>query len=73
MRTVVVTDPPRADLPTATALGEHGVATVHEAQGRTGCLGPEFRPAWPGASRWPRRGSPSRVLPARSVPVSSGG
>ncbi|WP_337062969.1 4-carboxy-4-hydroxy-2-oxoadipate aldolase/oxaloacetate decarboxylase [Kineococcus sp. G2] len=49
MRNVVVTDPPRADLTTATALGEHGVATVHEAQGRTGYLGPAFRPAWPGA------------------------
>ena len=49
MRTVVVTDPPRADLATATALGRHGVATVHEAQGRTGCLGPQFRPAWSGA------------------------
>lgn len=49
MRNVVVTDPPRTDLATATALGEHGVATVHEAQGRTGYLGPQFRPAWSGA------------------------
>ena len=49
MRTVVVTDPPRADPAHATALGEHGSATVHEAQGRTGYLGPQFRPAWPGA------------------------
>jgi 4-hydroxy-4-methyl-2-oxoglutarate aldolase len=46
---VVVTDPPRADPEFAIALGQHGVATVHEAQGRIGYLGPEFRPAWPGA------------------------
>ena len=25
------------------------MATVHEALGRVGYLGPEFRPAWPGA------------------------
>jgi 4-hydroxy-4-methyl-2-oxoglutarate aldolase len=49
MKNVVVTGPPRADLATATALGELGTATVHEAQGRTGYLGPAFRPAWPGA------------------------
>jgi 4-hydroxy-4-methyl-2-oxoglutarate aldolase len=49
MRTVVVTDPPRADAGNAEALGSYGVATVHEATGRVGYLGPEFRPAWPGA------------------------
>jgi 4-hydroxy-4-methyl-2-oxoglutarate aldolase len=49
MRTVVVTDPPRADAADAEALGGFGVATVHEALGRSGYLGPEFRPAWPGA------------------------
>jgi 4-hydroxy-4-methyl-2-oxoglutarate aldolase len=49
MRTVVVTDPPRADLADAETLGGHGVATVHEALGRVGYLGPTFRPAWPGA------------------------
>jgi 4-hydroxy-4-methyl-2-oxoglutarate aldolase len=49
MRTVVVTDPPRADVEDAEALGTYGVATVHEALGRVGCLGPEYRPAWPGA------------------------
>ncbi len=49
MRTVVVTDPPRADVGDAKTLGEYGVATVHEALGRVGYLGPEFRPAWPGA------------------------
>jgi 4-hydroxy-4-methyl-2-oxoglutarate aldolase len=49
MRTVVVTDPPRADVGDAAVLGSHGVATVHEALGRVGYLGPEFRPVWPGA------------------------
>jgi 4-hydroxy-4-methyl-2-oxoglutarate aldolase len=49
MRTVVVTDPPRADVHDAETLGEYGVATVHEALGRVGYLGPELRPAWPGA------------------------
>jgi 4-hydroxy-4-methyl-2-oxoglutarate aldolase len=49
MRTVVVTDPPRADIDEADTLGGYGVATVHEALGRVGYLGPEFRPAWPGA------------------------
>ena len=49
MRTVVVTDPPRADVDDAETLGEYGVATVHEALGRVGYLGPELRPAWPGA------------------------
>jgi 4-hydroxy-4-methyl-2-oxoglutarate aldolase len=49
MRTVVVTDPPRADSQDAEALGGFGVATVHEALGRVGYLGPEYRPAWPGA------------------------
>lgn len=49
MKTVVVTDPPRADAGDAEVLGSHGVATVHEALGRVGYLGPEFRPAWPGA------------------------
>jgi len=49
MRTVVVTDPPRADLDDAQTLGGYGVATVHEALGRVGYLGPELRPVWPGA------------------------
>ena len=49
MRTVVVTDPPRADAGDAEQLGRFGVATVHEALGRVGYLGPEFRPAWAGA------------------------
>ncbi|TXR57035.1 4-carboxy-4-hydroxy-2-oxoadipate aldolase/oxaloacetate decarboxylase [Quadrisphaera setariae] len=48
-RTVVVTDPPRADVEDAAGLGRFGTATVHEAQGRRGYLGPQHRPAWPGA------------------------
>jgi 4-hydroxy-4-methyl-2-oxoglutarate aldolase len=49
MKNVVVTDPPRADAGDAEALGGFGTATVHEALGRVGYLGPEFRPAWSGA------------------------
>ena len=49
MRNVVVTDPPRADAGDAETLGGFGTATVHEALGRVGYLGPAFRPAWAGA------------------------
>jgi 4-hydroxy-4-methyl-2-oxoglutarate aldolase len=49
MNTVVVTGAPRADISDAARLGEFGVATVHEALGRVGYLGPRHRPAWPGA------------------------
>ena len=44
MLNVVVTDPPRADLAQVDKLAEYGVATVHEAIGREGYLGPEIRP-----------------------------
>ena len=50
MRTVVITDPPRAAVEDADTLGGYGVATVHEAMGRIGYLGPELRAyVWPGA------------------------
>jgi 4-hydroxy-4-methyl-2-oxoglutarate aldolase len=44
MRSVIVTGVARADLATVDALAELGVATVHEAIGRTGYLGPGLRP-----------------------------
>jgi 4-hydroxy-4-methyl-2-oxoglutarate aldolase len=44
MRTVVVTNPPRADAAAVDSLAGYGVATVHEAMGRTGFLGPSIRP-----------------------------
>ena len=44
MRNVVVTGCPRADPGEVARLAEFGVATVHEAIGRTGYLGPAIRP-----------------------------
>jgi 4-hydroxy-4-methyl-2-oxoglutarate aldolase len=44
MLNVVVTDPPRADLAQVDKLAGYGVATVHEAIGRRGYLGPALRP-----------------------------
>lgn len=49
MKPVIVVDPPRADPAVVRELGELGVATVHEAAGKTGLLGTTLRPAWAGA------------------------
>jgi 4-hydroxy-4-methyl-2-oxoglutarate aldolase len=44
MSGLIVTDPPRAHAEDVETLGGYGVATVHEGMGRTGSLGPGFRP-----------------------------
>ncbi|WP_255950678.1 4-carboxy-4-hydroxy-2-oxoadipate aldolase/oxaloacetate decarboxylase [Streptomyces odontomachi] len=46
---MVVRHPARADRATVDALAGYGVATVHEAQSRTGLLAPRLRPVYPGA------------------------
>jgi len=48
MLNVVITDPPRADLAETGKLAEYGTATVHEAIGRRGYLGPSIRPVQQG-------------------------
>jgi 4-hydroxy-4-methyl-2-oxoglutarate aldolase len=49
VRNVIVTGCPRADHAEVARLAEFGVATVHEAVGRTGYLGPGIRPVYPGS------------------------
>ncbi|MFI8945970.1 4-carboxy-4-hydroxy-2-oxoadipate aldolase/oxaloacetate decarboxylase [Streptomyces sp. NPDC053750] len=48
MSGVIVTNPPKADAKDVEALAGHGVATVSEAMGRTGLLGPAMRPVQQG-------------------------
>jgi 4-hydroxy-4-methyl-2-oxoglutarate aldolase len=46
---LVITGHPRADDAVRDELGAYGVATIHEAQGRTGLMASSLNPIWRGA------------------------
>ena len=59
MKGSAVRNVPRADASRVEPLGRYGVATLHEAQGRTGLLKTYMRPIYAGASCW---GSAATIL-----------
>lgn len=45
---LVITGVPRIDVAVAEGFSMYGVATIHEAQGRTGLMASYMRPVWSG-------------------------